>query len=148
VAAGSRSRGNDFNADLAVELAHQAVHAGASDVAIITPYAEQAQRVRRRLGNASFIHCSTVHRFQGHERDVVIFDAVDATPLEPGVLTSSSSAFSNAPNLLNVSISRARGKLILIADVDYFERRAPQGPLSQLLRAACRLGRHHAHRAP
>ena len=145
VASGGRSRGNDIGASLAVDLARRAVSAGASSVAIITPYAEQSQRIRRRLGrDPGPISCSTVHRFQGHESDVVILDTVDAAPLEPGVLTSSSGPFSNARNLLNVSVSRARGKLILIADVDYFERQAPEGPLTQLLQVAATLGRRVA----
>ena len=42
----------------------------------------------------------------------------------------------DAPNLLNVSISRARGKLIIVADVAYFETMAADGLVAAMLRAA------------
>jgi superfamily I DNA and/or RNA helicase len=42
----------------------------------------------------------------------------------------------DAPNLLNVSISRARGKLVIVADVAYFETAAPDGLVARMLRAA------------
>jgi Superfamily I DNA and RNA helicases and helicase subunits len=50
---------------------------GAESVAIITPYVDQARAIRARLkertgdhGDGRRIECSTVHRFQGQERDV------------------------------------------------------------------------------
>ncbi|NIA15553.1 MAG: hypothetical protein GWP08_15940, partial [Nitrospiraceae bacterium] len=43
---------------------------------------------------------------------------------------------SSAGNLLNVSISRARGKLIIVADVNYFARRAPKSVLNAILKQA------------
>ena len=63
---------------------------------------------------------------------------------EPFDGNSSRGRFSNARNLLNVSVSRARGKLILIADVHYFEDQAPEGPLTKLLQVAATLGRRVA----
>jgi hypothetical protein len=38
--------------------------------------------------------------------------------------------------LLNVSISRARGKLVIVADVAYFESTAREGLVAAMLRAA------------
>jgi len=107
---------------------------------VITPYADQAREIRARLSRLDRaaakhgIECSTVHRFQGHERDLVIFDTVDTVPLPPGVLLSGRRAGSAAPNLINVSLSRARGKLILVSDVDYFERQAPGSIVTTTLR--------------
>jgi len=46
----------------------------------------------------------------------------------------------DAPNLLNVSISRARGKLVVVADVGYFENHAPGGVVTAILREAGRGG--------
>lgn len=133
------SRSNEATARLSVEHALAAADSGAESVAIITPYADQSRLIRRLLGRrGEVIACSTVHRFQGHERDIVILDTVDALPLRPGVLTTREGASSQAENLLNVSISRARGKLILIADVAYFRDQAPRSPLRKLLEAAAR----------
>jgi superfamily I DNA and/or RNA helicase len=47
-----------------------------------------------------------------------------------------SALIADAPNLLNVSISRARGKLVIVADVAYFESTAADGLVARLLRAA------------
>ena len=47
-----------------------------------------------------------------------------------------SALLADAPNLITVSISRARGKLVIIADVAYFAAASPDGLVSVLLRAA------------
>ena len=137
---GSYSRFNEVHAELAVELAAQAVRDGAASVAIITPSVEQARRIGRHLARrgdvAERIDCRTVHRFQGGERDVVLFDTVDAEPLPPGRLLSAKAPGSSAANLVNVSLSRARGKLVILADGAYFRRRDPAGIVARVLAAA------------
>ncbi len=143
-ASGSYSRWNAVTAALCVQLAQQAIHDGMESVAVITPYAEQARLVRQRLGQttavASRIECSTVHRFQGQERDCIILDTVDSEPLAPGVLLAGQGPDTEAAQLLNVSVSRARGKLVLLADVAYFRRRAPNSAISALLERALMAG--------
>ena len=130
---GDYSRYNQATAARAVELAHQAAASGAS-VAVIAPYRKQVRRIQTLLSERGLddVDCATVHRFQGHERDVVILDTVDGPPLEPGTLLRA--------NLLNVSLSRARGKLILIADVEYVKKRAANTALHQVLEAALKTG--------
>lgn len=129
------SRINLASAETTAELALEAVRGGSTSIAVITPYAAQASEIRRllaarRIGDS--VECSTIHRFQGRECDVVIIDLVDAAPMRPSALLA------DAPNLLNVSISRARGKLVIVADVAYFESTAPDGLVAALLRAASR----------
>ena len=140
---GGFSRSNERNAQLCVELAVEALQDGIESVAIITPYVEQSRLVRQLLGQARVeaerVECRTVHRFQGNERDMVILDTVDTEPLPPGVLLAGSARRSSAPNLINVSISRARGKLIVIADVAYFESRCPDSVITHMLRSALEL---------
>jgi superfamily I DNA and/or RNA helicase len=137
--AGSSSRLNAATAELCVKLALEATDSGAESVAVITPYADQARDIRARLrragrgGQDGRIECSTVHRFQGHERDLVIFDTVDAAPMRPGVLLNDDRAGSSARNLVNVSLSRARGKLIIVSDVGYFEQEAPRSVITEAL---------------
>jgi hypothetical protein len=60
--------------------------------------------------------------------------------MRPGVLLSGGPLGSDAGNLLNVSISRARGKLVLVADLGYFEDQAPGGAVTAVLREAARTG--------
>ncbi len=127
------SRINRISAERTANLAREAVDAGAGSVAVITPYAAQASDIRRLLAErriADAVECSTIHRFQGRECDVVIIDLVDAQPMRPSALVG------ETPNLLNVSISRARGKLVIVADVAYFETVDPGGLVATLLRAA------------
>jgi len=134
--AGSSSRINPAAAVLAVELARAALHGGAESVAVITPYADQSREIQallRRHQDAGAVECSTVHRFQGRERDVVILDLVDTSPLRPGVLLAGASSDGAAERLLNVSLSRARGKLVIVADVAYFLREAPNSPVARML---------------
>ena len=144
---GGQSRINTITADVCVDLARGAVRAGATSVAVITPYVDQARAIRARLkegpgdrGEWRQIECSTVHRFQGQERDVVILDTVDAEPMKPGVLLSERGAQSTAQNLINVAISRARGKLIVVADVRYFERRAAGSVVTNMVARALAVG--------
>ena len=50
-------------------------------------------------------------------------------------------AHSTAQNLINVAISRARGKLIVVADVRYFERRAAGSVVTKMVVRALAVGR-------
>ncbi|ODT77131.1 hypothetical protein ABS71_02760 [bacterium SCN 62-11] len=138
---GDFSRYNPESARQAVDLARQAAAQGRS-VAVIAPYRKQIQRIQQMLQDDPLIDCATVHRFQGHERDVVILDITDAPPLDPGVLLAGRGAASSSANLLNVSLSRARGKLIVIAPVDYVRRRAAGTVLAQVVEWALQQGFH------
>jgi len=127
------SRLNPAAAEITAQLALEAVHGGTTSIAVITPYAAHVGEIRRQLtalGIADAVECSTIHRFQGRECDLVILDLVDAAPMRQSALLA------DAPNLLNVSVSRARGKLVIVADVAYFETTAPTGVVARLLRAA------------
>jgi RecA/RadA recombinase len=129
---GRSSRLNRTSAAAAVRLATSAARSGAQ-VAVITPYAAQA-RLIRSMTRGEGITCATVHRFQGSESDVVIIDLVDAAPLRPGALLDDPSPGSAARALLNVSVSRAKAKLIVLADLRYF-REQGAGPVVELLKA-------------
>ncbi len=129
------SRVNAISAARIADLALEAVRGGSRSIGVITPYAAQASEIRRLLaarGIADAVECSTIHRFQGRECDVVLIDLVDAQPMRPSALVA------DAPNLLNVSISRARGKLVIVADVAYWNAMAPGGLVAAMLREAMR----------
>jgi hypothetical protein len=61
--------------------------------------------------------------------------------MKPGVLLSERGVHSTAQNLINVAISRARGKLIVVADVRYFERRAIGSVVTRMVLRALAVGR-------
>ena len=95
--------------------------------ALITPFAPQARLLEALVGEDEGRGiASTVHRFQGGERDVVIFDAVDAArgkmALHPWF---GDPVGSSGDRLVNVAMSRARERLIIVADMDRIHRRRP-----------------------
>lgn len=72
------------------------------------------------------IKCATVHQFQGSEQEVIIFDAVDCYFMPyPGILLTSDKNDS-ANRLFNVALSRAKGKFIVVANVDYLKKGLPK----------------------
>ncbi len=139
----SRSRYNEESAEVAVAVARRALEDQVESVAIITPYREQVRCVERLLRQENLdderVTCSTVHRFQGHERELVVVDTVDAPPLEPGILLCGEGPDSASAQLLNVSISRAQAKLILLAEFRYLVSRRT-GVLGDLLKQAAKSG--------
>ena len=125
------SRFNILSAVVSFGIAVEAVHAGATSVGVIAPYAAQARLVRALLRDRSEalkekteerkrIACSTVHQFQGSERDVIVLDVVESYPQNPGVLTSKNENGS-VDRLVNVAVTRARGKLVTVANASYWE---------------------------
>ena len=100
-------------------------------IGVITPYKGQvsllrALKIERKYDDAfdSRIKIGTIHTFQGSECDVIIFDMVDCFDMESG----------NNPNkigrlykgtagerMMNVAVSRARHKLIVVCDPEYIK---------------------------
>lgn len=82
-------------------------HVGWDEVVVITPFRKQNRVIRALLNEANFknVRVDTVHRSQGIEALVVIFDPVDG--MNEFLLQES------GRKLINVALSRARGKLIL-----------------------------------
>ncbi|HWP29146.1 MAG TPA: AAA domain-containing protein, partial [Chloroflexota bacterium] len=99
--------------------------AGHTSVAIIAPFRAQARVLQLLASGLELTHvqASSVHRFQGGEADVVIVDLTTADghsrlgPLLEG------DTWTLAGRLLNVAISRPRGKLIVIADLAHLKSR-------------------------
>jgi very-short-patch-repair endonuclease len=92
-------------------------------IAIITPYRGQVRLIRTWLRGESEldpklqgVEVGTVHSFQGGESDVVIFDIVDGPPRPNlGALLRDETGM----RLVNVALTRARGKLVVIAHKDW-----------------------------
>ena len=107
----SGGKSNPDEADLVAKIALEALAAGdvsASDVAVITPYASQVDRIRRSLSGACRV--GTVDSFQGQETDLVIFSATRSNGV--GDL-----GFLRDPRRLCVAITRAKRGLVLVGDV-------------------------------
>ena len=93
-------------------------------VGIITPYVGQLRLLRRSL-KKMFDDASedilTVHGSQGREWDTVIFSAVDTVDR---YFTDSNRSVGR--RVINTAVSRARKKLVIICDTDYWLRQKDQ----------------------
>lgn len=120
------SRFNILSAIVSLGLALQAECESGFEVGIITPYAAQVRLLRSFIKDyrsrkcETNVSCATVHQFQGSERDVIIIDLVESRPSNrPGILMSDNKNGS-VSRLVNVAMTRARGKLIAAADKQYW----------------------------
>lgn len=122
----SGSRFNPVSALITVIQARQAL-ANQQGVGIATPYNAQARLINRILRESDAprenVLVSTVHKFQGSERDLMIFDLVEGKGKKPGLLFSDHG--NGAARLINVAISRAKGKFIYILDHRYVKDKFP-----------------------
>ena len=102
-------------------------------IGIVTPFKAQAERLHHAIPKefASRISASTVHKFQGDERDVMIYSLVvtDNSPASKIRWVDE-----GAPNLVNVAVTRARQALYVFGNRSYvFAHSSPAKPLGALL---------------
>jgi len=100
-------------------------------IGVITPYRGQVALLKHLFAKKEYdrdfqdrIKIGTVHTFQGSECDVIIFDMVDCSMFEKGGEAYFGRLFEGqqGEQLLNVAISRARHKLIVVCDPDYLAK--------------------------
>lgn len=114
---------NLYNALLAVNLAKEAISNGYKDIGVISPFRAQANLIKKILEDEELIYkvdADTVHRFQGGEKQIIIFDT---TTHQPTQLTDDQAEGGDDEKLLNVAFSRAKEKCLVIADVDKLEKK-------------------------
>lgn len=70
-------------------------------IGVVTPYNHQVEAFHKQLPN---IEVATIHKYQGRERDAIIFSVVD----------NKISDFADDANMLNVAVSRAKKKFCLV----------------------------------
>jgi len=92
--------------------------ASGNTVGVVTPFAAQSDLIERLavsefgrdlLGEVDF-RVGTSHRFQGDERDVMVFSPVIA----PGIAPSAARWVERERRLINVAVSRARQRLHIV----------------------------------
>lgn len=106
-AKGNHARGkyNQRQIDVILQevLPEQFVEGSNQSVGIISPFRMQTNKLKEAIGNPN-IEVDTVHKYQGREKDVVILTTV----------VNEVNEFVNNPNLINVAVSRAVDKLIVV----------------------------------
>jgi DNA replication ATP-dependent helicase Dna2 len=133
---GSRSR-NDEEADHVAQIIHELLTSGINpeEIGVVTPFRAQASRIRTLLRGDRFkvrfpnvwkmITVDTVERFQGQEREVILYSFASSDPAFIRKLGN----FLFQPARLNVAVTRARTKVILLHSEDLadYARKLPYG---------------------
>lgn len=89
-------------------------------IGVITPFANQKELINQKLKENGLenVSCGTVHAFQGDEKDVVLF----STALTDKTGRGTYEWLKNNKELINVAVSRAKEKLIVLASNKDLER--------------------------
>ncbi len=106
-AKGNHARGNYNQRQIDVimneVLPAQVIDDIKQSVGIISPYRMQSNKLKLTVGDRN-IEVDTVHKYQGREKDIVIITTV----------ANEMNDFVDNPNLINVAVSRAVDKLIVV----------------------------------
>lgn len=70
------------------------------NIGFVAPYNNQVDAINRRLN----VGASTIHKYQGREKDVILLSTTD----------NRVSNFSDDPHMINVAVSRAKKRLIIV----------------------------------
>lgn len=116
---------NDGEAVEVVRYLSELVSKGyTGSIGVVAPFRAQANRIRelvsaqpaleQRLTSAHFA-VDTIHRFQGDERDLIVFSPTIAHGAQDGA----QGFMRNNANLFNVALTRARSQFIVIGDLAY-----------------------------
>jgi len=99
---GGRDNHNQRQIDETDSYIRQNYSADYTKVGVIAPYRNHADMLQKQLPKGT--EADTIHKFQGREKDVIIFNTVRNT-IEP---------FIDNPNLINVAVSRAVKEFIVV----------------------------------
>ncbi|MFT4415542.1 AAA domain-containing protein [Fredinandcohnia humi] len=128
--AASESRFNLLSALLSIQLILSGRANGIDSIGFIAPYKAQARLVtillQEIIPNHTEDHreekiiAATVHKFQGSERDMIVFDNVDGYPQQRASVLMTDNT---SDRLINVAVTRARSKFITIVDRRFMNSR-------------------------
>ena len=105
----SKSIVNEIEAEIAIRIADDYLNDGVSeeDIGIISPYADQVKIIQENTP----IEVKTVDGFQGREKEIIIISTVRSN-------NNGNIGFLSDLRRLNVAITRAKRKLIIIGNKD------------------------------
>lgn len=101
-----------------IERLAQELDLSSNTIGVVTPFRAHAEAIKERVGGsipelAGSLTVASAHRFQGDERDVIIF-----SPAVSDHMPEYHWRFASDPNLVNVAITRARVRLVVVGDRD------------------------------
>ena len=117
-----------YEARIVAEMVNDIIGNGVSlrDIGILTPYRAQVREIKKALNEivggieteqTDSLFIDTVDRMQGQERDYIVYSMSNSHPLE----SKRRLDFFYSPNRLNVAITRAKVKCIVIANYKVFD---------------------------
>lgn len=126
---------NEAEAKKAIELAVKSAQSYPNvSIGIVTPFRHQAEKINSMIPTnyADRIEANTVHKYQGDEKDIMIYSLV---------VTSNSPdrkiywIDNIVPNLVNVAVTRAKSTLYVVGNLDYIKANSNANkPLGHLVR--------------
>jgi DNA replication ATP-dependent helicase Dna2 len=135
---------SEIEAEVAAACVRLALRAGLhpEHIAVISPYRAQNQAIRTRLrggdkdgdNGAEAVVVDTVERMQGQQRELVVVSLSASDP----VWLENQAQFFYMPNRLNVAVTRARSKCIVLGSRTLYTYRSPN---AAILRGATALRR-------
>jgi predicted DNA helicase len=118
----STSYENPYEAEQLVRLVDALLQSGlsAESIGVITPYLAQVKRIRKLLEaiQISGIEVKSVDGFQGREKEVILISLVRSN-------IAKAIGFVSDARRLNVAMTRAKSKLVMIGDRKTLEPNAP-----------------------
>jgi DNA replication ATP-dependent helicase Dna2 len=105
-------------------------------MAVVTPYRAQAREIRTLLAQAvdgpgavRQIVIDTVERMQGQERDLIFLSLTTSNP----AFALNLADFFYQPERLNVAVTRARSKLIIVGSTNLFQTQPEEPELQEAI---------------
>ncbi|WP_042167076.1 AAA domain-containing protein [Paenibacillus gorillae] len=89
---------------------------GQSDIGFVTPYRKQVEKAAGQFTDD--IESDTIHKYQGREKPIMIMSTV----LDQTRSGRNGMKFINNPCMINVAVSRAQNKFILVTDHNLFRK--------------------------
>ncbi|WP_377888979.1 DEAD/DEAH box helicase [Alkalihalobacillus sp. R86527] len=124
----SKSRMNIWQLLLSFQAIFEAINDGMNSIGYVTPYRAQANLMNLLLEellegyDELDLLAATVHRFQGSEKDMMVFDTVDGEPMNrAGMLITGQ----NSERLINVAMTRTKGKFIHVSNIHFVNKNIP-----------------------
>ena len=134
----SKSYFNSIEIEEIIKIIQNIKDYNSISIGVVTPYREQANRINIKLHKiiseddfiSKRIYADTIHGYQGDEKDVMIFSLVvsnlkniyhsknikiDKTKIKERIL----SFYRNQSNLINVALTRARSRLIIVGNKEF-----------------------------
>ena len=103
------------------------------DLGICTPYAAQARHIQKLLKEDSpdnLVQCGTVHRFQGDERRIVLFEIPESSGRKAlGQFVQGVPPDHVGARLISVAVSRAQEHFVVLANLTHLDKRLPSNSL-------------------